>query len=404
MDEPSPNPLVARSLGLSGIADWLLEEAWRLPDLRDVIEGFFDKLADGPLPLLRGMVIVQTLHPQFVGYGFIWKRGEPLFEGRGERGIMEGDTYKLSPMPAIIERGETLRVHLEDQTERDRFSLTREIFEQGGTDYVGMPLEFSSGQNNLLSLSIDRPGGYSNAELAAFPALASILARVLEPKALQVAAVNLLDTYVGQRAGERILKGQILRSSGETINAAIWLCDLRGFTRLSDNLHRAFLIDLLNQFFDCVGPAVQEQGGEVLKFMGDGMLAVFPAESEAALNDACDRALKAAGHACRLLDALNVERQGYGEEALDFGLALHVGDVMFGNVGSANRLDFTVIGPAVNMAARLERLCGSLGERIVVSKRFADLVDKADLRALGPHPLRGLAGEHEVFAAEAGGT
>jgi len=317
---------------------------------------------------------------------------------------MEGDTYKLSPMPAIIERGETLRVRLEDQVERDRFSLTREIFEQGGTDYVGMPLEFSSGQNNLLSLSIDRPGGYSNAELAAFPALASILARVLEPKALQVAAVNLLDTYVGQRAGERILKGQILRSSGETINAAIWLCDLRGFTRLSDSLHRAFLIDLLNQFFDCVGPAVQEQGGEVLKFMGDGMLAVFPAESEAGLNDACERALTAAGQACRALDALNAERQGYGEEALDFGLALHVGDVMFGNVGSANRLDFTVIGPAVNMAARLERLCGSLGERIVVSKRFADLVDKADLRALGLHPLRGLAGEHEVFAAEAGGT
>jgi len=401
MEETSPNSLVARSLGQSGVADWLLEEAWRLPEMRDVIEGLFDKLADGDLPLLRGMVIVQTLHPQFVGYGFIWKRGAPLFEGRGERGIMEGDTYKLSPMPAIIERGETVRVRLEDESERSRFSVTQEIFELGGTDYVGMPLEFSSGQNNLLSLSIDRPGGFSNAELAAFPALASILARVLEPKALQAAAVNLLDTYVGQRAGERILKGQILRSSGETINAAIWLCDLRGFTRLSDSLHRAFLIDLLNQFFDCVGPAVQEEGGEILKFLGDGMLAVFPAETEAGLSDACARALRAASQACDALEKLNAERDGYGEEPLDFGLALHVGDVMFGNVGSANRLDFTVIGPAVNMAARLERLCGRLGERIVVSADFAGLVD-ADLRSLGAHPLRGLAGEHTVFAADPG--
>ncbi len=401
MDETAGNSLVARSLGLSAVADWLLEDAWRLPELRDVIEGFFDQLDDGPLPLLRGMVIVQTLHPQFVGYGFIWKRGEPLFEGRGERGIMQADSYKLSTMPAIIERGETVRVHLEDEAERSRYPVTMEIFEQGGTDYIGMPLEFSSGQNNLLSLSIDRPGGYSNAELASFPALASILARVLEPKALQAAAVNLLDTYVGQRAGERILKGQILRSSGETIQAAIWLCDLRGFTRLSDSLHRAFLIDLLNQFFDCVAPAVQEEGGEILKFLGDGMLAVFPADSDADLDEACARSLRAASAACRALDALNAERGGFGEEALDFGLALHVGEVMFGNVGSVNRLDFTVIGPAVNMAARLERLCGRLGERILVSRDFADRVD-ADLRALGPRPLRGLAGEHEVFAANSG--
>ncbi len=401
MVETPPKSLVARSLELSGVADWLLEDAWRLPELRDVVEGFFNKLADGPLPLLRGMVIVQTLHPQFIAYGLMWKRGEPMMADRGARGIMEDDMYKLNTVSLIIERGETVRVRLEDEADRSRFPVTQEIFELGGTDYIGMPLEFSSGQNNLLSLSIDRPGGFSNAELAAFPALSSILARVLEPKALQAVAVNLLDTYVGKRAGERILKGQVVRASGETINAAIWLCDLRGFTHLSDSLHRAFLIDLLNQFFDCVGPAVQDEGGEILKFLGDGMLAVFPAEAETDLADACARALRAASLACEALENLNKEREGYGEVALDFGLALHVGDVMFGNVGSANRLDFTVIGPAVNMAARLERLCGRLGERIVVSADFAALAD-AMLRSLGAHPLRGLAGEHEVFAADAG--
>lgn len=399
MDETASNSLVARSLGLASVSDWLLEEAWRLPDVAAVAQGFFDKIEGSTLPLLRGTIITQTLHPQLVGYGLIWKRGEPLYQGQGERGVLDNDTYKRSTMPLIIEKGETVRVRLEIEAERNRFPLTQEIYEQGGTDYIGMPLEFSSGQKNLLSLSIDRPGGYSNAELAAFPALASILARVIEPKVLQVTAVNLLDTYVGHRAGEQILNGQIARASGETINAAIWLCDLRGFTRLSDTLHRAFLIDLLNQFYDCVGPAVEAHDGEILKFLGDGMLAVFPADTDGGLGEACERALRAAADACRALGALNAEREGFGEEPLDFGLALHAGDVMFGNVGSANRLDFTVIGPAVNMAARLEGICQSTGERIVVSSDFASQV-KAALRPLGSHALRGLDGKHAVFAAD----
>jgi len=397
MTRTVPTSLVEQSLQMSTVADWLLETAWRRPDMKSVVEEFFQQVESADVPLLRGMVIVQTLHPQLVGYGFIWRRGEPMFAGSGEHGIKEQEEYKRSPTKVVFEEGRSLRVRLDDAAERSQFGITEEVYKVGGTDYVAMPLEFSSGQHNLLSFAIDRPGGFSNAELAAFPALASLLARVLEPKALEVTATNLLDTYVGHHAGERILQGQILRSSGETMKAAIWLCDLRGFTRFSDTLHRAFLIDLLNQFFDCVGPAVQENGGEILKFMGDGMLAVFPADTDAELGDACRRALAAADRACVAMDTLNAERRDFGDEALDFGLALHVGDVMFGNVGCANRLDFTVIGPAVNMVSRLEGLCSELGENVIVSKDFAKLVE-AELKPLGQRALRGLSGEQEVFA------
>ena len=196
------------------------------------------------------------------------------------------------------------------------------------------------------------------------------LARVAEIRAWYRVAGNLLTTYVGKNAGERVLAGHIRRGDTEAIYAAIWLSDMRGFTALADTLPPQDLVDLLNRYFDCQVPAIVDHGGEVLKYMGDGLLAIFPIGAERDFSTICAAALAAGKDARDKIAALDTtDRDGSG---LRFGLALHVGDVLFGNIGSGNRLDFTCIGPAVNLAARLEKLAGRLGRTILASEDFVD--------------------------------
>jgi adenylate cyclase len=205
-------------------------------------------------------------------------------------------------------------------------------------------------------------------------------------------AINLLDTYVGHRAGERILAGQITRGSGQTVEAAIWFCDLRGFTALSESKGRDELLDCLNRFFDCMAGPVEKHGGDILKFMGDGMLAIFPLDSERA----CRRAVEAAIDARKAMAALNEEQRARADKPLGFGIALHVGEVMYGNIGTADRLDFTVVGPAVNLTSRLEALCRRLGCNVLISDAFCDLCSDS-FRSLGTYRLAGISRAVEVF-------
>ena len=204
----------------------------------------------------------------------------------------------------------------------------------------------------------------------------------------------MLDTYVGNRAGERILGGQIRRGHTETMQAAIWLSDLRGFTALSDRLEAEVIIDILNQYFDCQVPPILEHGGEVLKFMGDGLLAIFPTGHGANTGKVCSAAL-AAAHAARAKVAALEATEGDGS-GVRFGLALHLGDVLYGNIGSGNRLDFTCIGPAVNLAARLEKLAGRLGRTVLASEEFARNCHD-DLVPIGKFAIAGFAEEQTAF-------
>jgi adenylate cyclase len=204
----------------------------------------------------------------------------------------------------------------------------------------------------------------------------------------------LLDTYVGRQSGGRVLAGQIRRGTGETIRAVIWLCDLRGFTNLSETLPRDTLIDLLNGYFGPMCDVVAGQGGEILKFIGDAMLAIFPIGSETAAT--CAAALVAAERAQAALIEENLRREPLGLPRIEYGLALHVGDVMYGNIGSDTRLDFTVIGPAVNLTARIESMCKQLGRPLLLS---SDFVKAAGISAqsLGAFPLKGVGAEQEIF-------
>jgi adenylate cyclase len=264
--------------------------------------------------------------------------------------------------------------------------------EQGATDYLAVPMRFTDGSVHIATFATRAPDGFSEAAIQALMTVVRPLAQVAEVRALRRTADNLLDAYVGRQAGARILAGKIRRGHAEEIRAVIWYSDMRGFTSLSDRVPAREVVALLNDYFDCQTPPIAQYGGEVLKYMGDGLLAVFPA-TDAETEGVCRKALAAAREAREAVAKLDGVR---------FGLALHVGEVLFGNIGGGGRLDFTCIGPAVNLAARIEKVAAKLGEAVVTSEAFAKACSES-LQSLGRHSLAGIAAPQEVFAVRDAG-
>ena len=258
---------------------------------------------------------------------------------------------------------------------------------------MASPLFFTDGAIHVVTCTTRQPGGFTDAQIAGIEAIMTPLARVAEIRALRRMASILLDTYVGHDAGERILAGRIRRGDIEEIHAAIWLSDMRGFTALADRQPPRVLIDLLNRYFDCQVPVILDHGAEVLKFMGDGLLAIFAITGDE--TEVCKRALAAARQAQTNVAELSRSAM----PGLRFGLALHVGDVLYGNIGSGNRLDFTCIGPAVNFAARIEKLTGQVGREILASGEFARHC-RGEFTALGEFTLPGFSATQQVFGLE----
>ena len=380
----------------SPVIDWLIGEARRLPDDATLLRALCERLVEAGSPLARASFHIRTLHPELFGMGFYWQRGaDDIRVFRAEHGIQQTPLYQRSPMRLLFEGAGAVRQRL-DLPHADfdfDFPLLDELRQEGLTDYVAPPMTFSDGKIHGTTWSSDRPGGFATEHLTQIYDLLPLFSLLLEIHLNRRIAINLLDTYVGRDAGERILRGQITRGSGQTVRAAIWFCDLRGFTELSERTDRDTLLACLNQYFDCMAKPVEQHGGEILKFIGDAMLAMFPLETE----QACQRALEAALDARAAMDQLNGARTARGEEALGFGIALHAGDVMYGNIGAARRLDFTVVGPAVNLTSRLERLCRDLGLNLLISDTFAGMCACADYRSLGTHHLIGISRAVEVF-------
>jgi adenylate cyclase len=378
----------------SPILDWLIGEARRLPNGRSLLRALCERLVEAGLPLARASFNVRTLHPQLFGIGYYWQRGsEEVRVFRAEHGIQQTELYRRSPMRALFEGADAVRQRLDLPDVTFRFPLFYELRDEGLTDYVALPITFTDGKVHGTTWASDRRGGFATDDLAQIYDLLPLFSLLLEIHLNRRIAITLLDTYVGHAAGERILRGQITRGSGETVRAAIWFCDLRGFTALAERLDRDRLLACLNQYFDRMAKPVEDHGGEILKFIGDAMLAMFPLDTD----DACRRALQAALDARAAMAQLNRERTAQGEQTLGFGIALHAGDVLFGNIGAANRLDFTVVGPAVNLAARLEGLCRELGLNLVVSDTFAGMCATCEYRSLGKHSLVGISRPVEVF-------
>ena len=356
---------------INSVAAWLTDGARSAQSSEGVLTELCGRLAACGLPLWRVSVFVRTLHPEFLGRQFLWTDGQGTQVKSAPFARREDADFRQSPVVRVIATGLPIRRRLAEPGDAADFTVLGEFRAQGATDYYAAPLLFTNGEIHVATFATRRSGGFTDAGLADLAAIVNPLARVAEVRALRRTAVNLLDAYVGHDAGERILSGRIQRGDCEVIRAAIWLSDMRGFTGLADSVTPQELIALLNRFFDCQVPAILENGGEVLKFMGDGLLAIFRVSDDAGAAAACHRAMTAARQARTALAAMAGTGQTDNMTPVRFGLALHLGDALYGNIGGGGRLDFTCIGPAINLAARLEKLAGRLGRAIVCSRAFA---------------------------------
>ena len=380
------------------IADWLLREARELADSRAVVSELGKRLCAEGFPIFRLFISLRTLHPQVLAIGLAWRRGQQeASEVPRAHDILDSPQYLNSPIRLIFEGAPMVRRRIGAGSGALDFPILADLKEEGVTDYLALPLPFSGGRMNVVSLATDRPGGFLPADIDRFEELVPLLSLVIETKEKSRIATTLLETYLGRDAGRRVLSGLVKRGDGATIAAALWYCDLRGFTAMSEALPRDEVIGTLNDWFAAMAEPVHAHGGDVLKFIGDAMLAIFPIADDLDRDRACIAALNAAEAALAGLDQLNAGRGEAGKAPLGMGLALHMGAVMFGNIGAPDRLDFTVIGPAVNLVSRMEGLCAVVGRRLVASARFASPCGSR-LRPIGYHALRGIADEQEIYS------
>ncbi len=385
----TPQPNVTKA-----VIDWLIDGARSAPLAQEVLSELCERLTAAGLPLWRVVVFVRTLHPGVVGRRFAWRPDTGTVISEAPFELLDRDVFRNNPMAQIGNAPGTLRRRLADSECPMDYPILHDLRADHVTDYVVSPLRFTDNEVHFVSWATRQPDGFSDAEFAVIERIAAPLARVAEIRAWYRVAGNLLATYIGKHAGERVLAGRIRRGDTETIHAAIWLSDMRGFTRLADTLSPQALLDLLNRYFDCQVPPIVEHGGEVLKFMGDGLLAIFPIGRIEETTRISGMALKAAHVARSNVAALHDTESD--DRGVRFGLALHVGDVLYGNIGSGNRLDFTCIGPAVNLTARLEKLAGQLGRTILASQEFAKYCGDG-LEPIGQFAIAGFAGKQTAF-------
>jgi adenylate cyclase len=377
-------------------ADWLLQVGRLAQNADELLGGLCDLLVARGIPLERVGLHGRMLHPQVAGVRLLWRRGIGAEETRYGYDTIESGAYEKSPLYIAYTSGEIVRRRLTGPPADDDFPILPELRAEGFTDYLVAALELAGGRRQAASWATSHPNGFSDEHIATIIGLLPALAACSESRSLRGMLKGLLSIYLGPQAGSRVLAGTIRRGEGQTIAAAIWLCDLRDFTLLSETLPSEDVIKLLDDYFEVMAGPVGEHGGEVLKFIGDAMLAIFPIEDDLDRDRACRTALNAAQEALSRLAAANVARRAKGEREIDLGLALHTGPVMYGNIGAPERLDFTVIGPAVNLTARIAGLCRPLGRQLLTSARFASPCG-SQLVSLGHHPMRGLAHPQEVF-------
>lgn len=356
--------------GIADIVGWLVAGAHSATTPDAVLTQMCERVVACGIPVWRVAAFIRTLHPEIMGRRLEWREDAGTTSHEASFAIFDSDAFRGSPVAVVYREGRVLRVRLDDPATGE-FPQLDELRHDGATDYLAVPFLFSNGEIHVGTWATRAPGGFTEAQLAALHRITEPLSRVTEIRALRRTATNLLNTYVGNEAGARILAGRIRRGFTETIRAAIWLSDMRGFTTLADRIEPEALIALLNRYFDCQVPPIRHHGGEVLKFMGDGLLAIFPlaeGENPAAV---CRAALAAAAETREAVAALDGWPRVTEAAGPRFGLALHIGELLYGNIGAAGRLDFTCIGPAVNLAARLESLSRGLGRTTLLSAEFA---------------------------------
>jgi adenylate cyclase len=357
------------------VVQWLYSDASQLDGTLEIVSEMAERLRAGNVPVDRASTGIWVVHPNVRAEQSLWAS-----DGTSELRLYTSDNssdedYTNSPIKRVHETLKPVRVKIERSPETaDEFPITVDLREEGYTDYVSLPMPFSDGSVKVASFATKAPGGFSGSHLSVFESLIRPLALVCELKTLRRTAETVLDTYVGPRAGSRVLDGTTRRGEGEWIKAVVSFADIRGFTRLSNTLPADKIVLFLNKYFGAMTAAVEAHGGEVLKFIGDEVMAIFPYETQEEAREAAMRALLAARDTLKRIEAINTSNTCHATPDMSVGIALHAGDVFYGNVGSETRLDFTVVGPVVNLAARIAELAKDLERQVLVSDALSEIM------------------------------
>ena len=376
--------------------------------LTDFVERLARQLIDAGLPLWRLSTTFLSFDPSIVGPHVTWIRGQATTAVPRAYSILSQPAFTDSPVSYVLETGKELRTRLDIPAEALPYSLLGELKAQGATDFFITPiplgdalssavfLDIKHSSRTWLSLTTDAAEGFADAALDALRALLPELGLRMALETTKESTRSLLRAYLGPNASRRVLDGAFRRGTAERVRSVIWFCDMRGFTTLSDSATPEDVVRALDHYFDCVAKPIEARGGEVLKFIGDAVLAIFPFDPST-LESACESALGAAHEAIANLKAL---RDQPGATPLACGVALHVGDVYYGNIGTPTRLDFTVIGAAVNEVCRVEALTRPLSVDLLLTRAFVDVARPKRVRSMGAQQLKGVSGSTEVFTVD----
>ena len=420
MSQGSSDAAPLPPLDLKGLPLWLVEEGMRGHPLGEQIAAFCRRVYDAGFPMKRAQMGMYTLHPRYGSHTFVWRpEAQGIEHVPREHAVQSRDIYLKSPVHHMRSKGLLVLRRRIDVEDPEEFLLFPELRAEGLVDYAAFIVPYDPAQVAALaqgagaagdtpgpggaidgiffSCATDRPEGFDQRQLDQVAAMLPYLAICAKSRLTYDVASTVLETYLGRDAGKRVLTGAIERGSAEAIRAVIWFSDLRGFTTLTDSLPRDVLVATLNDYLEAMAEPVQAHNGQILKFMGDGLLATFDLTGRDAAA-VCLDALAAAAELRAALPGFNAAREAAGKPIMDFGLALHLGEVFYGNIGASERLDFTVVGPAVNEASRIQALCKELDRSILASSSVrAAAGGDCGLQSLGFHALRGVRKPQELF-------
>ncbi|MEJ8572429.1 adenylate/guanylate cyclase domain-containing protein [Microbaculum marinum] len=381
------------------LRDWVLDKGHMSADLGEFIGGLAGKLVVAGIPVYRITSGIPILHPLIRAETAIWMEGAGISWRQFPQSLSSEKMYTNSPLYHVYKSGKTVRVAVKPEPEPGEFGILADLRAEGATDYVAFPLTYSDSTNKSLTLATRHPNGFSDAHIDIMESILKPIALVFEIHTQRRSAVTLLGTYLGRSTAPRVLAGEILRGDGQQIEAIIWFSDLRGFTDLSAKFTPRELVDVLDFYFESMTDAVEAHGGEVLKFIGDAVLAIFTFTNESEARKAATDALQAAHEAVDSLSRISDATFSACVKSLSVGISLHMGAVFYGNVGGRERLDFTVIGEAVNIGSRINELTRDLGHTILASEDFVEYAEAA-FAEVGTYPLRGVRQPQRVFHPE----
>ncbi|TGL73799.1 adenylate/guanylate cyclase domain-containing protein [Leptospira yasudae] len=380
---------------MKDILNWLSSPSSRALESKELIETLNQKIIEAGIPVWRFFTSIPTMHPEVMVRSLIWTRGEETQVVLIPHDGLQQQQYKDSPIFLIREGArDFIRCKLVGPDADLSYPICVDLREKGGTDYCIFVSVFGTNIRSAISWTTDAPGGFTDEQIESLNSIRSVLSLRLDLESRKFAVNELLEVYLGPNASKRVLSGEFMRGTGETIYAAILCADLRDFSSLSENNSPKRIVEVLDHYFELTAQPIQEEKGEILKFIGDAILAVFPAE-ENDPHKACLAALNAARKIQNSVTQWNAE---HPETQIHLGMALNVGDVVYGNVGAKDRLDFTVIGNAVNQAFRVESLCKDFGKNILTTEEFANKAGKENFEFVGARNLKGITGERNIYS------